>query len=60
MGYEFVRQLYLSDVLFDFLTPPSMSQPTDVLLCPEQIDNLKRVFDELSVPYEVMVLDLQT
>jgi hypothetical protein len=56
---DLLSKLYLSDNLFDFLTPPSMVQPTDVLLCPEQVDNVKAVFEAYNVPYSVMISNMQ-
>jgi len=58
LATEVLSQLYLSDTLFDFLTPPSMNQPTDILLCPEQVDNVKAVFEEFKIPYSVKISDL--
>jgi hypothetical protein len=60
VGFKVLEQLYTSDVLFDFLTRPSMKHPTDVLLCPEQVENVKRIFNEFGITYSIVVPNVQT
>lgn len=43
----------------DFLTPPTKNNPTDVVVCPEQLLTLKKLFSTLDIPYEVTVQDLE-
>ncbi|XP_021965262.1 carboxypeptidase B [Folsomia candida] len=60
MGFKILEELYNSDVLFDFMTRPSMKEPTDVMLCPEQVQNVKKIFAQFHIPYEIMVPDVET
>lgn len=57
-AYNTMNGIYLTNTL-DFLTPPTMNNPTDVVVCPEQLPSLKTLLTALDIPYEVNVKDLE-
>lgn len=36
-----------------------MRRPTDVMVCPEQVENFKLVLNLMNVPYEITIKDLK-
>jgi len=58
-AYGAMSNIFINDN-FDFWSPPSRINPTDIMVCPEQVDNLKFLLGLLRMPYEVMMTNVAT
>jgi hypothetical protein len=56
--FEALKNVYDQEE-YDFWSPPSLSNPTDILVPPQQVDSLKSFLGLLESPFEVMKENLQ-
>ncbi|OXA64033.1 carboxypeptidase B [Folsomia candida] len=55
-----LQQLYSSDKLFNFMGEgPNKNGPTDVMICPEQANNVKSLLSAYDIPFTVKSANLQ-